>query len=771
MQESSLKRRLAAILAADVVGYSRLMASDDTATVGALDAARAVFRESIQANQGRVIDMAGDSVLAVFDTASGAVTAGLSIQNQLNSATAEQSQHDRMQFRIGIHLGDVIEKDDGTVYGDGVNIAARLESLAQPGGVTVSDIVYGAVRDIAATRFEDAGEHDVKNISRPVHAYHALTTNQQSTATSASIGSTTATDIPKRFMNAWLLPALGVVVLAIATLLWFQPTQPTTAPADPEKMAFKLPDKPSIAVLPFNNITAEGSATSTSDDSKSNTADYFSDGMTEDLITDLSKVSGLFVVARNSTFAYKGRSVETRQIAEELGVRYVLEGSVRRADDTVRINAQLIDAVTGGHLWAERYDGNIADVFALQDRITSAIVQQLSVTLLDDEVQALSSSVDTNVPAAHDAFLLGSAHLRSPSLAELKKAKAALEKAVDLDPNYSRAWAALAQLYYNASIRGYLPQLGIEMAEVPAILEKAMVHPSEEAFVAKLYLLATQGRFADIPPVIDDLADLGGNDTQVHVWRAIGLAKRGDTDAADQNFQQALRLSPNDAVILALFGRLKIQTGENEQAVDLLERSSELDPGATGKIAALAAAYALAGQTDAAKQTVKALIESRRAAGYVSTLVGDFMLSPVNHPTYEENLAKGLRLAGLPDKADPNNFNLNDKDRLSSEELSELIKSAGRATGKSPEGTWIADSYLDGTGIHYWLGKEFARSDWSIEGDEHVTRFRAPSTRQTQRCRVYRNANGSKENLDEFISTCNSGVFRSARFPIPLGLR
>lgn len=766
MTQASLTRRLAAILAADVVGYSQLMAKDDTATVNALDAARAVFRESVQANQGRVIDMAGDSVLAIFDTASGAVTAALLIQNKLSSASATQSADDRMQFRIGIHLGDVIEKTDGTVYGDGVNIAARLESLAKPGGVTISDIVYGAVRDTATAPFVDGGEHDVKNFSRPVHAYHALTTNQAG----VSAGKTNTTSGLRPIMKSWGIPVLGTLVLGIAALFWFQPMQPGTAPADPKKMAFALPDKPSIAVLPFNNFTPEASANGANDTSGSSTYDYFSDGMTEDLITDLSKVSGLFVVARNSTFAYKGQAVEIRQIAEELGVRYVLEGSVRRAADTIRINAQLIDAVTGGHLWAERYDGNVADVFALQDRITSEIVRQLSVTLLDAEVQALST-IDTNVPSAHDAFLLGSAHLRSPSLTELRKAKVALEKAVALDPEYSRAWAALAQLYYNASIRGYLPQLGIEMADVPEILEKAMAKPSEEAFVAKLYLLATQGRFDDMPAVIDELAALGTNTAQVHVWRAIGLAKRGDTEAADRNFAQALRLSPNDAVILALFGRLKIQAGQADQAVNLLERSTRLEPGATGKLAALTAAYALTGQTDAAKNTLESLINSRRAAGYVSTIVGDFLLSPVNHPTYEEHLAKGLRLAGLTDKADPNNFNLSEKNLLSGEQVRELIKSAGRATGNSPEGTWIADSYLDGTGIHYWLGKEFARSDWTIEGDEHVTRFRAPSTRQTQRCRIYRNLRGSQKNLDEYISLCNSGVFRSARFPIPLGLR
>jgi adenylate cyclase len=297
----ALQHRLAAILAADAAGYSRLMAVDDKATVAALDAARAVFREQVEAQQGRVIDMAGDSVLAVFGTVAGAVAAALAIQAQVNAVADAEAIDRRMRFRIGVHLGDVIEKADGTVYGDGVNIAARLQGLAEPGGITVSESIRSAVKGKVGASFEDHGEQAVKNIADPVRAWRLRTGAVEPVATVPAAPSITAIDL-------------------------------------------SLPDKPSIAVLPFVNMSGDPEQ------------EYFTDGITEDIITELSRFHSLFVIARNSSFSYKGQSPDIRRVGKELGVRYVLEGSIRKSAQRIRVTGQLIDALTGNHLWAEKYD-------------------------------------------------------------------------------------------------------------------------------------------------------------------------------------------------------------------------------------------------------------------------------------------------------------------------------------------------------------------------------------------------------------------------------
>jgi adenylate cyclase len=305
VSEPALTQRLAAILVADVAGYSRLMSLDERATVADLDAARALFRARVEASRsrGRVIDTAGDSVLAVFDTATGAVGAAVAIQEELARLFAGAPEERRMRFRIGLHLGDVIEKADGTVYGEGVNIAARLQELAEPGGITVSESIRTAVRGAAGTSFVDQGPQSLKNIGEPVRAY--LVRLDRGSA-------------------------------------------PEPAPAGPT--ALPLPDRPSIAVLPFTNLSGDPEQ------------EYFADGMVEDVITELSRFGRLLVIARNTSFTYR---VRPRQVARELGVHFVLEGSVRRAGDRVRVTAQLIDGETGRHVWAERYEDVLSDVFEL----------------------------------------------------------------------------------------------------------------------------------------------------------------------------------------------------------------------------------------------------------------------------------------------------------------------------------------------------------------------------------------------------------------------
>ncbi|HEX4235673.1 MAG TPA: adenylate/guanylate cyclase domain-containing protein, partial [Caldimonas sp.] len=391
--DSALRQRLATILVADVAGYSRLMGSDECGTVAALDSARAVFREAIASHQGRVVDMAGDSVLAVFDSAAGAVDCALMVQCSLGDAARELAEDCRMLFRIGIHLGDVMEKSDGSVYGDGVNIAARLEGLAEPGGVAVSESVLAVVKRRVAASFDELGEQRVKNIAEPVRAYRV-----RSAAAGAAPGASGDNGAAQSGRAAG-----------------------QSVPRD-------RVDKPSIAVLPFNNMSGDSEQ------------EFFADGITEDIITELSRFRELFVISRNSSFKYKGKAVEVQKFARELGVQYVVEGSVRKVGQRVRITVQLIDATTDRHLWAERYDRELEDIFAIQDEVTSAIVATLP-GRVEAAARDRASRLTTDNLAAYECVLTGKVLHHRGNREDNARAQRLLQRAIELDPNYAHAHA------------------------------------------------------------------------------------------------------------------------------------------------------------------------------------------------------------------------------------------------------------------------------------------------------------------------------------------
>ena len=368
------------------------MAADERSTVAALDAARAVFRGRIEANQGRLIDMAGDSVLAVFETAIGAVKAALAIQETLSTADSTVAEDRRMRFRIGVHLGDVIEKADGTVYGDGVNIAARLEGMAEPGGIAVSEAVHCLLRGRVSANFEDQGEQQLKNIPEPVRLYHMR-----------AFGATT--EAPTS-------------VVARAT----------------KRTAVPVSSKPSIAVLPLTNMSGDPEQ------------EYFSDGISEDLTMALSRFGWLFVIARNSAFTYKGKAVDVRQVGRELGVRYVLEGSVRRAGDRVRVSAQLVDAVADGCVWAEQFDRKMLDIFELQDEIVASIAATVAPEITSAEIERARIK-RPNTLDAWDHYLQAIAAYHRMTEADIKAAISLLEQAIDLEPEFANAYALLARCH------------------------------------------------------------------------------------------------------------------------------------------------------------------------------------------------------------------------------------------------------------------------------------------------------------------------------------
>ena len=391
MADPHVDKRLAAILAADVAGYSRLMETDERATVATLDAYRAVFKEHVTAYGGRIVDTAGDSVLAIFPSAIGAVAAAKDIQEDLGTRNEALPEQQRMRFRLGVNLGDVIEKDDGSIYGSGVNVAARLESLAEPGGICLSGKVVEEVEGKSDCGFEDIGEHEVKNIARPVRAFHLTDTK----APVAASGETLA-----------------------------------------------LPDKPSIAVLAFDNLSGDPEQ------------EYFADGIAENLITALSRIRWLLVIARNSTFTYKGKAVDVKQVGREMGVRYVLEGSVRKAGGRVRISAQLIDADTGAHVWARRYDRELEDIFAVQDEITETIVAAIEPELGEVERERAHRKPPDSLDA-WESYQRGLWHMWRMDAEDLAEARRLFQRAAELDPNFVQPLAASGYALFLEATNSY----------------------------------------------------------------------------------------------------------------------------------------------------------------------------------------------------------------------------------------------------------------------------------------------------------------------------
>jgi adenylate cyclase len=418
MDERPAERKLTAILSADVEGYSRLMGEDELATVRALGESREVIGAAVARHGGRVVDAQGDNLLAEFASVVDAVQCAVGVQRELQSRNADLPPPRRMRFRIGINLGDVIVQGE-RLYGDGVNIAARLEALAEGGDVCISGTAYDQIEGKLPFAFEFSGEQTVKNIARPVRVYR-LRVESRSPLTPSS---TPGVAVDRRALIRLGALAAVVVVIAVgwAGWRWLSPS---------ESAGLALPDRPSVAVLPFANLSRDPAQ------------EYFSDGVTEDLITGLSKMSGLFVIARNSVFTYKGKPANVRDVGRDLGVRYVLEGGVQRAGNRVRITAQLVDARSGYHIWAERYDREVQDIFAVQDDVTQQIVRALAVKVTEAERIRMGRS-PTAVLEAYDLVLRGHDERRHTTRESNAEARRIFTRALELDPQYAVAYAGL----------------------------------------------------------------------------------------------------------------------------------------------------------------------------------------------------------------------------------------------------------------------------------------------------------------------------------------
>jgi len=580
MAEGRVDRRLAAILAGDVAGYSRLMGVDEEGTLSRLNAHRREFLEpKIAEHRGRIVKRTGDGVLIEFASAVDAVRCAVEIQKGMIERNASVPQEKRIEIRYGVHVGDIII-EEGDIFGDGVNIAARLEGIAQPGGICISDDAYRQVRGKLDVDFLDAGEQELKNIARPVRVYQ--------------------------------LPGSGA----------------TEAPA------LALPDKPSIAVLPFQNLSGDPDQ------------EYFADGMVEDIITGLSRIKWLFVIARNSTFTYKGRPVDVKQVGRELGVRYVLEGSVRKAADRVRITGQLIDAATGAHVWAERYDRRLEDIFALQDEISLSVVGAIEPSLRDAEIERVRRKRPDSLDA-YNHVLRAIPHVYVAMPEEAAKAVPLLEQALALDANYAAAHGLLAWCHEILFVRAGLKEENrvAAISHARAAITSGRDDATALALGAFAIGMVEHDRVAAIEAFERALA-LSPSSAFTLFLGCIVLAWAGEAERAIDWGTRALRVSPIDRLTYLpqeAIAIANILRGHNEEAANYARRAVQSNPNFSFSHCLLAAALAKLGRADEAKAAAKQALALQPSFSSSGTCTGLGIV-----PALAEPLTKAWREAGLP---------------------------------------------------------------------------------------------------------------------------
>jgi len=586
MTQKGFKRKLTTILSADVEGYSRLMGEDEEATVRTLITYRKVLTTLIQQHNGKVVDSPGDNLLAEFASVVDALRCAWGIQQEIKSRNTDLPENRRMNFRIGINLGDVIEEKD-RIYGDGVNIAARIEALAEEGGICISGTAYDQVKNKLPFRCEYDGEQTVKNIQEPVRVYSVLMKPETARKVIAD------NKVRRKTWSKVALSAIIVLVVVAGGLIGrylYHRQAAQIEPASSDKMAFSLPDKPSIAVLPFENLSGDPEQ------------EYFSDGITEDIITDLSKISGLFVIARHSVFTYKGKVIKIAEVGRELGVRHVLEGSVRKSNGRVRITAQLVDATTEGHLWAERYDRDLKDIFALQDEVTQKIVAALAVKLTEDEQERLVTKYTDNMEA-YDFYLQGAEYQNRYTKESNVLARQMFERAIVLDPGFAVAYGALGFTHFHDWTFGWSrdPQSlehAFELAQRTLDLDDSL--PWGHHLLGKVYLWKKQHEkaIAELKKAID----LSPNSADHLVGLGYILNFAGRPEEAVGLVKKAMRLNPMyPASYLWELGHAYFLTGRYEEAIETLNRVLDRNSDFWPAHVFLAASYSEIGREEEAR--------------------------------------------------------------------------------------------------------------------------------------------------------------------------
>ena len=589
------ERRLVAIFSADVEGYSRLMGADEVGTLRELTERRATLDDLIAFHHGRIANTAGDSVLAEFGSAVAAVQCAVDAQAALAGANAALSPERHINFRIGIHVGDVMVKG-GDLFGDGVNIAARLQALASAGGTCISSVAYDQVRKILPLAFTDLGAQQVKNIEEPIRAY-AVTSKCAATADTASFAAAPGSNSP--------LP---------------------------------LPDRPSLAVLPFQNMSGDPEQ------------EYFADGIVEDIITALSRFKSLFVIARNSSFTFKGKAVDIKKVGQELGVRYVLEGSIRKAGGKVRITGQLIDVASSTHLWADKFDGSLEDVFDLQDSITMSVAAAIAPKLDQAEIER-SKRKPTEKLDAYDYYLRGLAVVEGATKDENEEALRLFYKAIEIDANFALAHAMLARCFTLRKANGWMADVAKESAETAKLARRAAELGREDAAVLSRagYALA---RVVFEPEEGADLIEraLALNPHLSSAWQFGGLLKafRGEPETAIEHLAHAMRLSPLDPSLYSMQTATALAhfvAGRYDESVFWAEKASRQNPNFLPAIRIIATSAGNSGQLERAQKAAKRMLEIDPT--FRVSRLADHV--PLRRPDDLARYAEGLRRAGLPE--------------------------------------------------------------------------------------------------------------------------
>jgi adenylate cyclase len=594
----SESRKLAAILAADVVGYSRLAGADEDRTLARLRALRSdLIDPTVAVHHGRVVKRTGDGALIEFRSVVDAVRCAIEIQNGTLERNAGLPPERRIEFRIGIHLGDVVEESDGDLMGDGVNIAARLEGIARPGAICLSEDAYRQVKARLDLAVSDLGQTQLKNIAEPVRVY------------SLQVGVAAETE---------------------------RMSQPRAGVSEMPSPRLALPDKPSIAVLPFVNISGDPEQ------------EYFADGLTEDLITALSRIRWFFVIARNSCFTYKGQSADIRDVARALGVAYVLEGSVRKAGNRVRVTAQLIDGGSGNHVWAQRYDRNLEDIFAVQDEITATIVGAIEPELGKAERERARAKRPNDL-RAWDLYQRGLWHTYKRTREDLANAQHMFQRAIEIDPGLARAYAAAEEAFFFQFVGGYVGTGGATKVDALRFAETAVQLDGQDAFnryaLGRALILMRRHNSAVFE--LGKAIELDPSFAQAHYALAMALATGGRPKEALPHIELAMRLSPQDPY----FGQFLVRRAEAclflgriEEAVESAELSLREPNIQWSRWAILAASQAHLGRLEEARRSIEALQALR--PGIDLAFTRDYW--PIADANALEYLMEGLRRAGLP---------------------------------------------------------------------------------------------------------------------------
>jgi len=629
MTDERANRKMSAILSADVKGYSRLMSVDEEGTVKALNDCREIIARCVHDHRGRIVDSPGDNVLAEFVSTVEAVKCAVKIQEDLKVRNAELPESRRMEFRIGVNLGDVIE-EDGRIYGDGVNIAARLEGLAEAGGICISGTAFDQVKGKLSLGYQFVGKQTVKNIPDPIRAYKVLMEPEHA-------GKVIGEDKPRKWRWAQIAAAMLIVIAGTFAIsnIFFGP--PAIESASLDKMAYPLPDKPSIVVLPFDNISGDPKE------------EYFSDGLTEQIITTLSGYPRLFVIARQSAFSYKGKSVTIQKVAEDLGVRYVLKGGVQKSGDTVRITVQLIDAVSGSYIWSERYDRELKDLFDLQDEITISVMNSMVAELTEGEQARRWTQRVTNLKALEKHYK-AQGYFCLHTKEDYDKARPLFEEAIALEPEFVWPYVYLGYLHNVSAARGWSEtpaksfQTAFELAQKALAIDDS--HDGAHSLLAGYYNM--QRQYDKALSEAERAIALNPNAFDARMIMASILGNLGRWEESVLYAKKSFRLNPfPGAYLYFILGRAYFMTGQYDESISTWKKALKVSPNNLSAHRFLAACYSSMGR-DA---------EATAAAREVLRINPKFTIESYSKRLRYKDKADierevdALRKAGLPEKS------------------------------------------------------------------------------------------------------------------------